>query len=582
MTEHARSSGRLARPAPPGRSGAAATRGFHLAWLAILAAAALAAWSGFGGAASAAPALALAAAPGAIGALIGRSDRRLLRWLALAVWTAAVTGGVWMTGGAVGPLAALALAPLAAGVALDGTVTIAAGASLAIASAALLVLAGAAGATPAPVPAAWLAPFSASVIGVALAALLVLKERAQAARISLVTSDDQALRQASQYHGQRLLELDADGKVVSVGGSAEGAPWGSAPPTHFADLAADPSVLVTALREARTCERLETFFAPAADPATTLAAVLARKEGGFIVILRDESARSSREAALSQTAADAQAQNEAKSRFLANMSHELRTPLNAIVGFSDIMRAQMFGPLTPKYLEYSELIHESGGHLVELVNDILDLSRIEAQRFELAKEVFDAREAVSAALRLVRVQADTAHVRLRGLLPSTPVLVEADRRALKQIVLNLLSNALKFTPAGGQTKVVLQPREARLEILVADTGVGIAAKDLERLGQPFRQAGDAQHRSLGSGLGLSLVRAFCAAHGGEMMIESELGEGTVVTIRLPVLANPAPESATNGDRSSPSPRPSTTSPHPTADLPGNVIPFSPERRAQRR
>lgn len=242
-------------------------------------------------------------------------------------------------------------------------------------------------------------------------------------------------------------------------------------------------------------------------------------------------------------ARDAESLAMARSRFLANMSHELRTPLNAIMGFSDIMRARMFGALPTKYGDYAELIHESGRHLMDLINDVLDMSKIEAERFQLNLETFDAREPVNAALRLMRLQADDVGVQLRGRLPAHAVTVEADRRAVKQIVLNLVSNALKFTPKGGLVAVSADGAAGALEIVVADTGVGIADEDVVRLGKPFEQAGDAGSQALGSGLGLSLVKAFAQLHGGDMSIESRLGEGTAVTVRLPVLKPPADTAA---------------------------------------
>lgn len=242
-------------------------------------------------------------------------------------------------------------------------------------------------------------------------------------------------------------------------------------------------------------------------------------------------------------ARDAESLAMARSRFLANMSHELRTPLNAIMGFSDIMRARMFGALPAKYGDYAELIHESGRHLMDLINDVLDMSKIEAERFQLNLETFDAREPVNAALRLMRLQADDVGVQLRGRLPAHAVTVEADRRAVKQIVLNLVSNALKFTPKGGLVAVSADGAAGALEIVVADTGVGIADEDVVRLGKPFEQAGDAGSQALGSGLGLSLVKAFAQLHGGDMSIESRLGEGTAVTVRLPVLKPPADAAA---------------------------------------
>jgi cell cycle sensor histidine kinase DivJ len=219
------------------------------------------------------------------------------------------------------------------------------------------------------------------------------------------------------------------------------------------------------------------------------------------------------------------------------MSHELRTPLNAIMGFSDIMRQRLFGPISDRYAEYADLIHESGAHLLELINDVLDMSKIEADRFELAREAFDAREAVAAALRLMRGQADRAGVSLRGVLPPEPMWANADRRAVKQIAINLLSNALKFTPRGGSVTLTLQADGDTLELVVADTGVGIAPSDLERLGRPFEQAGDPNQKAAGSGLGLSLVHAFAQLHGGEMCIESTLGDGATVIVRMPVLSD---------------------------------------------
>ena len=233
---------------------------------------------------------------------------------------------------------------------------------------------------------------------------------------------------------------------------------------------------------------------------------------------------------------EAEAANQAKSRFLATMSHELRTPLNAVMGFADIMRNRLFGPLPDRYAEYSQLIHESGAHLLDLINDVLDLSKIEADSYRLEHERFDAREAVESVVRLVRVQADEAGVALVVRLPERRLPVEADKRALKQIALNLLGNALKFTPAGGEASLTLDETDGLLELVVADTGVGIAPEDMERLGRPYEQAGDADTRALGTGLGLSLVRAFAGLHAGTMTLESTLGEGTAVTVRLPVLA----------------------------------------------
>jgi len=163
------------------------------------------------------------------------------------------------------------------------------------------------------------------------------------------------------------------------------------------------------------------------------------------------------------------------------------------------------------------------------------MSKIEAERFELAREDFDARDAIAAVLRLMRGQADRAGISLKGELAPGSLEAEADRRAIKQIAFNLISNALKFTPRGGSVTVSARPDGEVLEISVTDTGVGISADDLARLGRPYEQAGGAEQKQAGAGLGLSLVRAFARLHGGEMTLESTLGEGTTVTVRMPVL-----------------------------------------------
>ncbi len=328
--------------------------------------------------------------------------------------------------------------------------------------------------------------------------------------------------------------------------------------------------------------RVSLGFSPPMAPDRFLAAELRPLPGGDItVVVRDASHERAVEAWLLQGKADAEATAMAKSQFLANMSHELRTPLNAIIGFSDSMRGKLFGPLSDRYAEYAGLIHESGGHLLGLINDVLDMSKIEANHFNLALEEFDAREAVSAALRLVRGEADKVGIQLRGALPPEPLEVNADRRAIKQIVLNLVSNSLKFTPVGGQVNVLARAKGGELEIIVADTGMGIAPADLERLGRPYEQAGGADHRALGTGLGLSLVRAFAELHGGTMTIKSLLGEGTAVSVRMPVLDHEAmglgapPPAAPFDD--GPGEPPGSPSPPQAAALGDNVIAFTPHR-----
>jgi cell cycle sensor histidine kinase DivJ len=311
---------------------------------------------------------------------------------------------------------------------------------------------------------------------------------------------------------------------------------------NFIDLVSpnDRPAVELALQRAVSEGSAEISFIPARDPSGWCDLSLRRMSSIRVAAaLRDARAQRTRERELEQARASAESQNAGKSRFLANMSHELRTPLNAIMGFSDIMRQRLLGPMSDRYAEYAELVHESGAHLLQLINDVLDMSKIEAERFELTREGFDAREAITPVLRLMRGQADQAGVNLRGVLPPGPLEADADRRAIKQIALNLISNALKFTPRGGAVTLTVQGSGEMLELIVSDTGVGIAPDDLERLGQPYEQAGDANQKASGTGLGLSLVRAFAKLHGGEMGIESALGEGTTVIVRMPVLS-PSP------------------------------------------
>lgn len=228
--------------------------------------------------------------------------------------------------------------------------------------------------------------------------------------------------------------------------------------------------------------------------------------------------------------------SRAKSQYLASVSHELRTPLNAIIGFSDVMKARLFGPLPARYAEYADLIHESGQHLVELIGDVLDMSKIEADRYQLFLEEFDVAEVVSIAAKLMRLQAEEAGLSLAVEASDASIPVKADRKALRQILLNLLSNAVKFTPQGGAVVVMTRMRGDDLVLAVGDSGVGISADEAERLGQPYQQSASADRAaSRGTGLGLSLVRALAELHGGTMEIASRPGEGTTVTITLPII-----------------------------------------------
>jgi signal transduction histidine kinase len=229
--------------------------------------------------------------------------------------------------------------------------------------------------------------------------------------------------------------------------------------------------------------------------------------------------------------------NQHKSEFVANMSHELRTPLNAIIGFSEVLSAGMFGELNEKQADYLKDIHDAGRHLLSLINDILDLSKIEAGRLELELSDFDLGDALRAALSVVRERALRHSIALELAVDESVGSVRADERLVKQIMLNLLSNAVKFTPDGGRVEVraAMEPGEA--VISVADTGIGIAAEDQQLIFEEFRQVGrDYTRKSEGTGLGLALTRRFVELHGGRITVESALGSGSRFTFTLPVRA----------------------------------------------
>lgn len=240
----------------------------------------------------------------------------------------------------------------------------------------------------------------------------------------------------------------------------------------------------------------------------------------------------------------AKSANAAKTRFLASMSHELRTPLNAIIGFSEAMQMKLFGPLgDARYGEYAEHIHDSGHHLLSLINDVLDLSKIESGRLELASEDLAPDQLIADVLTLMSGRAQSAGVRLRDALPADLPRIEADPRAMRQILINLVGNAIKFTPSGGSVTVGGRlTGEGALELHVRDTGCGIGPSDLTRVLRPFEQADNRLNEGTGTGLGLPICSQLAALHGGELRLESEPGTGTIVRLILPasrVLGVPA-------------------------------------------
>jgi two-component system, cell cycle sensor histidine kinase DivJ len=487
-------------------------------------------------------ALGASALAGVIGALLAEVAGASGAAVAILVWMLAGGAACLLTGGASGPLEAWCLAPVAAGAAFGRPRLLALGAACGVAAAAIVALGTGflpLARTPDPLG-IWLNLLALGTTGLGFAAGLVALQGKVRGDDARAREAELALREALDHQPQLLLAIYPGGRILEAFGEAPvGLQTRELADRNLADLVCDEdrARVQSALTHAASDGSVDTAFTPAHDPQGWCVLTVRRMSPTRLVAaLRDARAQRLREAELQEARDKAEQQNAGKSRFLANMSHELRTPLNAIMGFSDIMRQRLFGPMSDRYGEYADLIHESGAHLLELINDILDMSKIEAERFELTREDFDAREAVSAVLRLMRGQAERAGINLRGALSAEPLQADADRRAIKQIAFNLISNALKFTPKGGTVTVSALADGPVLEIAVADTGVGLSAEDQARIGRPYEQAGDAEQRQAGSGLGLSLVRAFARLHGGEMVLKSRLGEGTTVTVRMPVLA----------------------------------------------
>lgn len=257
-------------------------------------------------------------------------------------------------------------------------------------------------------------------------------------------------------------------------------------------------------------------------------------EREVVAVLRDVSERKAQERAIEIARAESERANAAKSRFLATMSHELRTPLNAIIGFSEMMTDDSIVLDAERKREYAKVINDSGRHLLSVVNGILDMSKMETGNFEIAPEPFLPAQAIVSCCDLLALKARDAGVELKTRIANLPEVV-VDRRALNQILINLISNAIKFTPRDGQVTVSASCDGSNLSISVEDTGVGIGEDDLPRLGEAFFQARSSYDRKHdGSGLGLSIVKGLVKLHDGDIDIDSRLNEGTRITVRLPI------------------------------------------------
>lgn len=279
---------------------------------------------------------------------------------------------------------------------------------------------------------------------------------------------------------------------------------------------------------------LVVYMAPVSF-AQTDATTAAGERISHIYSFRDVTLRMLAEQAREDARQEAEAANRAKTEFLANMSHELRTPLNAIIGFSDMMCSEALGPLgSPQYLEYMKDINSSGQHLIQIINDILDMSKIEAGELTPIEDVFDFSRAAEMSVRLVADRAQKGEVTVLNTISADVAMVCADQRMIKQILLNLLSNAVKFTPEGGFVTLSAEADSLGFVFSVADTGCGIPEDKLEIILQPFGQADMTLQRNYeGTGLGLPLVKAMAELHGGSLEIFSRNGAGTTATVRLP-------------------------------------------------
>ncbi|MGZ9109186.1 MAG: PAS domain-containing sensor histidine kinase [Micavibrio sp.] len=252
-------------------------------------------------------------------------------------------------------------------------------------------------------------------------------------------------------------------------------------------------------------------------------------------IMQDVTERTINEQNLTEAKEAAERAYAAKSQFLANMSHELRTPLNAIIGFSEMMQRQLLGPIgSDRYLDYIAGIRESGEHLLDLISDILDMSKIEAGKYELDLEELNVAKVIRLAIHMMEGRATEAKIRITADLANEGLQVVADRRALMQVLLNLMSNSVKFTEPGGAVRIECIEREDYLSIKVHDNGIGIPANLLKNITRPFEQAASHYTRKHeGTGLGLSITKELIELHGGSLHIESTVGVGTTVTVRLP-------------------------------------------------
>jgi cell cycle sensor histidine kinase DivJ len=391
------------------------------------------------------------------------------------------------------------------------------------------------------------------IVSAALYAIGLALGAGQIARMSQLYAEEDGYRLLASHMTDVITRHGAHGAVRFVWPAAEQL-FGVAPSAlaghglsdrvHVADRPAYLTALADAAAKGE--DRAVEFRIHRGDDRTRFIWVemrchpLAGPQDGreVVAVLRDVTDRKTQERALDIARAESQRANAAKSRFLATMSHELRTPLNAIIGFSEMLGNEALMLNGPRKLEYARLINESGRHLLSVVNGILDMSKLETGNFEIAPEPFAAAPAIASCCDLLALKAQEAGVEIKTRISRGLPEVVADRRAFNQILINLVSNAIKFTPRAGTVTVDAYRDGATLVLTVEDTGVGIGEDDLPRLGEAFFQARSSyDRRHDGTGLGLSIVNGLVHLHDGDMSIKSQLGEGTRVTVQLPFEGN---------------------------------------------
>ena len=479
-----------------------------------------------------------------------------------------VTWCAWLTGGLSSALLPwLVVVPLEAGLSTDRRI-VAFAACVAGIGLGVLAIGGAAGLEPAPyslpIPAETFALLGAASAIVYTSGLVMLAQMVHRQSESAVRFGEERYRLLAENVNDMITRHDEKGRVLFASRAAKallGGPVhkvlgdGLFEHVHVADRPAYLSALsrcrnnkepVAVEFRVRRLGASETArYAWMEMRCRPMPPMEGAPAGGIAAITRDISAHKEQEQVLLRARTEAESASRAKTQFLASMSHELRTPLNAIIGFSEILDRELFGALgQERYRDYARLIHESGEHLLNVVNDILDMSKIEAGKFAIQKEPFDATSLLKSCRDIMLHTAEQKGLSLEvDTSPDIPELA-ADKRACKQMLLNVLSNAIKFTESGGWVRLSASVEAGSVVFAVADNGIGIADNDLPRLGDPFVQAADSYDRSHeGAGLGLSVVRGLARLHGGNLEIASTLGEGTAVRIVLPLNASSGAGSA---------------------------------------